>query len=233
MDVDKAVIARLKKEGKNFEILVDGDSAIKFNEENSSVSIDDVLVTDDIFSDVKKGTHASEADLKNLFKTINKKDVAKIIIKDGDIQITTEHKNKIIEEKRKRIINFIHRNAIDSKTGLPHPLQRIENAMNEAKVNVTYTKSVESQVQDVIKLLRPLIPIKFEVRELSIKIQPQFIGGAFHILKSFGKLLKEDYSNDGSLIAVLEIPAGIQEELFDKLNGLTHGQVIIDIINKK
>jgi len=29
MDIDKAVIARLKKEGKNFEILVDGDNFIK------------------------------------------------------------------------------------------------------------------------------------------------------------------------------------------------------------
>ena len=233
MDVDKAVIARLKRTDKNFEILVDGDKAIQFNEENSPISIDDVLVTNNIFNDVKKGTHASEADMKKLFNTADKKEVAKIIVKEGDVQITTEHKNKIMDEKRKRIIDIIHRNAIDSKTGLPHPIQRIENAMNEAKINIQFSKSAESQVQDVLKLLRPLLPIKFEVRELSIKIQPQHLGGAFHIMKAYGKVLQEDYKNDGSLQAIVEIPAGMQEELMDKLNSLTHGSVIVDILKKK
>lgn len=233
MDIGKAVIARLKREGKNFEILVDGDKAIAFNDENSKIKIDEVLVTDNVFSDVKKGEHASETDFPKLFKTSNKKEIAGIIVKEGDIQITTEHQNKIREEKRKRIVDIIHRNAIDSQTGLPHHAQRIENAMKEPKVNVNYSKSAESQVQDVLKLLRPLIPIKFEMRELSIKIQPQHLGGAFHIMKSYGKLLQEDYMNDGSLNAIVEIPAGMQEELMDKLNNLTHGQVIVDIIKKK
>ena len=233
MDIDKAVIARLKKEGKNFEILVDGDKAIAFNEENSKLSLDDVLVTNNVFSDVKKGTQASETDMQKLFKTVNKKEVAGIIVKEGDIQLTTEHQNKIREEKRKRIVDIIHRNAIDSQTGLPHPIQRIENAMNEAKINIQFSKSAESQVQDVLKLLRPLLPIKFEVRELSIKIQPQHLGGAFHIMKAYGKVLQEDYKNDGSLQAIVEIPAGMQEELMDKLNSLTHGSVIEDILKKK
>lgn len=233
MDVNKAVIARLRKEGKNFEILVDGDKAIAFNEENSPIKLEDVLVTNDIFSDVKKGTHAPENEMQKLFKTTNNKEIARIIIKEGEVQITTEHQNKIREEKRKRIIDIIHRNAIDSQTGLPHPSQRIENAMKEAKVNVNFSKSAESQVQDVLKLLRPLIPIKFEIRELSIRISPQHLGGAFHIMKSYGKLVQEDYKNDGSLQAILEIPAGMQEELIDKLNSLTHGSVIVDIIKKK
>ena len=233
MDIGKAVIARLRKEGKNFEILVDGDKAIAFNEENSPVKLEDVLVTNDIFSDVKKGEHASETDFQKLFKTSNKKEISRIIIKEGEIQITTEHQNKIREEKRKRIVDIIHRNAIDSQTGLRHPALRIENAMKEARININYSKSAESQVQDVLKLLRPLLPIKFEIRELSIKIQPQHLGGAFHIMKSYGKLLQEDYMNDGSLNAVVEIPAGMQEELIDKLNSLTHGEAVVDVIKKK
>lgn len=231
MDIDKAVIARLKKKDKIFEILVDGTKAIKFIE-SADNKIEDVLVTNDIFSDVKNGTHASESDFKALFNTDNKKEIAKIILKEGDIQLTTEYKNKLIEEKRKRIVDIIHKNAIDSKTGLPHPTTRIENAMKEAKVNVSFIKSAETQVEDVIKLLRPLIPIKFEIRELSIKVPSQFLGGAFRTLKSYGKLIKEDYGNDGSLMAIIEIPAGIQEELIDQLNNVTKGQVIVEILKK-
>ena len=52
-------------------------------------------------------------------------------------------------------------------------------------------------------------------------------------MKAYGKVLQEDYKNDGSLQAVVEIPAGMQEELMDKLNSLTHGSVIVDILKKK
>ncbi|MDD5651625.1 MAG: ribosome assembly factor SBDS [Candidatus Nanoarchaeia archaeon] len=232
MDIEKSIIAHLKKKDKNFEVLVDSDKAIRYHENDPNVKLEDALVTNDIFSDVKNATRASDIDLKDIFKTTDRKEIAKIILKEGEIQLTTEHKNKLIEDKRKRIIDIIHRNAIDSKTGLPHPATRIETAMKEAKVNISYIKSAEAQVQDVIKLLRPLIPIKFETRELSVKIPSQFIGGSFRILKSYGKMLKENYENDGSLLAIIEIPAGIQEELIDQLNNVTKGQVVVDILKR-
>ena len=47
------------------------------------------------------------------------------------------------------------------------------------------------------------------------------------------EILKEDWGNDGSLIINVEIPGGLQEEFFDKLNGLTHGEVESRIIKEK
>ncbi len=232
MDIEKSVIARLSKNGKKFEVLVDQYKAIEFKE-GKEENINNVLTSNDIFEDVKKGTHASENDMKNIFNTDDKKEIAKTIIKKGEIQLTTEYKNKKRDEKRKRIIDIIHRNTIDSKTGLPHPIQRIENAMDEAKVNIDYFKSAEEQSQEIIKKLREIIPIKFERKEIQISIPAQFIGQTYHVLKRYGSLLSEKYSNDGSLIAVLEIPSGIQEELFDKINSSTHGQADIEIIKTK
>ncbi len=37
-------------------------------------------------------------------------------------------------DKRRLVINKISREAINPQSGLPHPAQRIENAVNEAKV---------------------------------------------------------------------------------------------------
>lgn len=231
VSVDKAVIARLKREGKNFEILVDCEKAIEFKQGKSS--LEDAVVTFDIFEDVKKGLHASEHDMEKIFETKDKQKVSEIIIKKGDIQLTTEYQNKLREEKKKHIVNLIHRNAINPQTNAPHPPQRIENAIGEAKVNIDYFKSAEEQVQEIIKQINAILPIKYEIREISIKIPSQYAGQSFTILKQFGKVLRDDWQSDGSLLALVEVPAGLQNELFDKLNNLTHGSIETKIVKTK
>ena len=49
----------------------------------------------------------------------------------------------------------------------------------------------------------------------------------------FAIMLRDEWQNDGSLKAILEIPAGLQTELFDKLNSLTHGEIESKIIKIK
>ena len=232
VDVDKAVIARLKKEQDIFEILVDCDKALELKT-GKSIGLDEVLATNEVYKDVKKGERASDHEIEKIFGTSDIRDVAKQIIQEGEIQLTAEHKNKIREEKRRQIVNLIHRNAIDPKTGLPHPPQRIENAMGEAKVHVDEHKSAEEQVESILEKIRPIIPIKFELREIEIIIPPQYGGQSYHILKKYGKLLKDNWQNDGSLMVIIEIPSGIQEDLFLELNNLAHGEVESKILKVK
>lgn len=229
VDIDKAVIARIKKEGKTFEILVDCDKAIDFKH-GKDIRLDDVLATDDIFTDVKMGEHAPDHDLKRIFGTDNSNKVAEIIIKEGDIQLTAEYKNKLREEKKKQIINLIHRNAIDPKTNLPHPIKRIELALEEARIHIDEFKRAENQVQDVTNKIKAILPLKYETREVAVKIPAKFAGSSYGVLKQFGKVTKDEWQNDGSLLAVLEIPAGLQMELTDRLNQLTHGEVDLKIL---
>lgn len=232
IDINKAITVRLKINKENFEILAtDTEKAIKFRE--GKLQLDDVLVTDDIFTDVKRGLHANEHEMKSLFSTIDKRKIAEIILKQGEIQLTAEYLNKVREEKRKQIINLIHRNSIDPKTNLPHPPQRIENAFLEAKINIDANRGAEEQVQDIIRKLSSILPIRYEIRELRIKIPPQFAGQSFSILKHYGKLLNETWNNDGSLTADLEVPAGLQSDLFNELNHLTKGNVETQVIKSK
>jgi len=228
VDIDRAVIARLKKEGNIFEILVDCDKALEYRA-GKGVSLNDVVATDEIFKDVKKGEKASENLLKTMFKTDDPMQIADVIIKEGEIQLTAAHRDKIREEKRRRIIEIIHRNAIDSKTGLPHPPQRIENAITEAKIHIDEHKSAEEQIDDVLKKIRVIIPIKFETREIAVKIPNKYAGQSYSVLKRY-RLLRDEWQNDGSLIAVVEIPAGIQDEFFNQLNKITHGEVETKIL---
>ena len=229
-NVEDAVIAKLEKEGNVFEILVDCENAIKLRQ-GKEVDLSDVLVTTDIFKDVKKGEHAS--DLGKFFGTEDVNQIAKEIIMKGEVQLTSEFKQKLREEKKKQIINLIHRNSVDPKTNIPHPLQRIENVMNEAKVKIDEFRSVEEQTQNIVEKIRSLIPIKFEVKEVELKIPAQYSGQAFGAIKKFGKVLRNNWENNGDLVIVIEVPAGIEQDLYEEMNNITHGNIESSVLNTR
>lgn len=224
-DLGSSVVARLRKDGNEFEILVDCDKAMQFKK--GSGSLDDALVTTDIFKDIKKGEHASEHEIERIFGTDDKKKVAEIILKQGEIQLTTEYKNKLREQKRKQIITLISRNSIDPKTNLPHPPQRIENALDEVRVRIDEFKNAEEQIQDIIKQLSSVLAIRYEIKILSITIPAEVGGKSYTILKRYATIIKEKWLNDGSLLVEVEVPAGLQNELFDGLNNIAHGRIEI------
>ncbi len=230
--VDKAVIAKLKTHGANFEVLVDCNNAIAVKG-GKEIDMNDVLATSTIFSDSKKGEQVPENQLKQVFGTTDLNEVAKEIIKKGEIQLTAEYRNQLKETKRKQIIDMIHRNGVDPKTHLPHPITRIELALEEAKFHVDEYKSVQKQVQEILKKLRVILPIKFEMKELAVKIPGDHAAKSYTLLHNFGKILKEEWQKDGSYVAVLEIPGGLEQDFYDKLNSVTHGDNEVKLIKTK
>ncbi|MFQ5800829.1 MAG: ribosome assembly factor SBDS [Candidatus Hydrothermarchaeales archaeon] len=229
VSLDDAVIARLESHGSRFEILVDPDLALDFKK-GKDVDISEILAAEDIFKDSKKGDRASEEHVKEVLGADNVLDAAKVIIKKGELQLTTQQRKKLQEDRKRQVIAIIARNAINPQTKLPHPPARIERAMEEAKVHVDLFKTAEEQVPEVVKVLRPIIPLKFEEKEVAVKVPPQYAGKAVGIVKSFGDVKKEEWQKDGSWICVMRLPAGIVEEFFDKLNQVTHGDIQTKIL---
>lgn len=224
--INKAV---LKKGGEMFEVDVDPDLALDVRN-GKDVDMREVLKAEKIFSDVKKGLLAPESKMKELFGTSNPADVAKVIIKEGELQLTSEYRKKKQEEKRKKIISSIARNAIDPTTKLPHPPNRIEAAMKEAKVKVDDYRPAEGQVEEIVKQLQPIIPIKFEVKRIEITIPSAYAAKTYPIVKSYSKVREDRWQNDGSWSGKVEIPGGLIEEFFDRLNSLTKGDVETKIV---
>jgi ribosome maturation protein SDO1 len=229
VSLDDAVIARLKKGEDHFEILVDPYGAADLID-GHEVDIIQCLAIDSIFKDSKKGTHASEESLKKSFNTSNIGEIAKQIILKGEIQLTTEQRHKMKENKKNRIIEKIVKNSMDPKTKAPHPRQRIELAIDEAGVNIDPFKPVKDQVKDIIELLKPLIPLSFDRIRISVKIPPEHIGKAYGLARNYGILEREDWQSDGSWIGIVKIPAGMQNDFYDKLNNMTKGNVSTKIL---
>jgi ribosome maturation protein SDO1 len=229
VSLDKAVIARLKTQGENFEIFVDPELAAKYKE-GVKVSLHELLAAETVFKDATAGEKASEHTIEKIFSTTDLQAVVDRILSKGELHLTTEQKRKKLEDIRKQIVAIIARNAMNPQTGSPHPPARIEKAMEEAKVAVVITKSAQEQVDAVLKEIKPIIPITFAKVNFAVKIPAQYSGNIFNVLHGFGEVKKEEWDKFGNYICMIEIPAGLQDEFYSKLNGLTHGEVQTKIL---
>ncbi|MDV3103020.1 ribosome assembly factor SBDS [Thermococcus waiotapuensis] len=232
ISVDKAVIARLKTHGETFEILVDPYLARDFKE-GKDVSIEEILATPYVFKDAHKGDKASEHEMEKIFGTSDPYEIAKVILQKGEVQLTAEQRRQMLEDKKRYIATIIHRHAVDPRTGYPHPVDRILRAMEEAGVHVDIFKDAEEQVPAVIKAIRSLLPIKLEVKVIAVKIPSDYVGKAYGEVRKFGTIKREEWGSDGSWMFVIEIPGGVEEEFYEKLNALTKGEALTKLLERK
>ncbi len=223
---EKLSLARLKKFGHNFEISVNPDKALHYKK-GELHDITEVLLAERIFTDAKKGLAASHQDLQEAFKTTDVRSIAQIIVKEGEIQHTAEFRSQEREQRQKRLIYLIHKQAVDPKTSYPHPLERIETALKEAKIHLDDHQTIEEQLDSVISRLRPILPLKIEQKKITVTLPAQFAGKAYATVKNNSTILRENWNNDGSWTGTVELPAGLYLEFLEKLNALTHGQVIV------
>lgn len=223
VSLDKALVAHYDKDNSRFEIFVDAEKAYEFRE-GKIKEIRQVLAADEIFKDAKKGERHKEETLIKYFGTTDPFEIAKQIITLGEVPVTTELRRKLAKEKEKKIIAIILRESIDPRTNAPHTKVRIENALEQVKIHIDPFKSAETQVDAVIDVLRPVLPIKFKKLKIAVKVPAEYAQKGYGILKEFG-IKKEEWTKTGSLIVVVEIPAGIQMEFYNKINSFTHGNV--------
>ena len=226
--IDDAVIAKMEKFGHKFEILVDPDLAMDIKH-GKEVDYSELLAVDRVFKDSKAGEEQSPEFLKEQFETEDINIIAKKIIESGEVQLTTEQRRHFLEKKKNEIITFISRNAINPQTKTPHPPQRIENAMEQAKIHIDPFKSVEEQVSTIVDTIKKIIPISVEKIDFAVKIPAAHSGRCSAIIHKF-EIKKEQWLNDGSLVAEFVLPVGMKQDLLNELNSATHGEIDIKII---
>jgi ribosome maturation protein SDO1 len=219
---EKFTVARLTRENEHFEILVKPNRALDYRN-GKILGITEVLAAETIFSDANKGTKVSEEVMKKAFKTTDPLKIADEILKRGTLQLTTDQRRKMVDDKKRQVIDFIARQAVDPKTNLPHPPMRIENAMEQIRYPVDPYKSVEEQAKDIVKLLRPILPLKVEQVIVAVKIPHQYASKAYGAVKTLGTIKREEWRGDGSWYGELELPAGTYASLLNKLGDITKG----------
>ena len=224
----KDTIARIKINNKHFEIFVDLDLAMKLRK-GMAVNVQNALATNEIYVNSKTGAKPSGADLTACFGTTDVFAIADRIIKKGDIQLPKDYKDEQQENKKKKIIDFYSRNAVDARTSKPFTPQAIESAIEQAGINID-NKPIEEQISSITEALKTIIPLKIETKKLSIIIPVAYTGKAYGIINEYKE--KEDWLANGDLKVIVNIPVGLQSEFYDKLNSITHGAALTEEIKE-
>ena len=226
--MDKLTVVKYSYAGEKFEILVKPDPAFDYKL-GKITEISKILISDEIYTDSGKGTRASNELLIKVFKTEDVTKIAEIMMRKGELNLTTEQRKKMTADKRKQIVTFIAKTYVDPKTHLPHPPLRIEQAMIDGRVSVDPFKNSDEQIKDIVEKLRPIIPLKTENIILEISVPAQFVAQSYTVLKSTGSLKKEDWQPNGSLKAILEIPAAARPNVIDRLGAITKGTANVEV----
>jgi ribosome maturation protein SDO1 len=211
-------------DGEHFEILVKPQLAFSYRL-GKTTSISELLIADTIFTDAGKGLRPSEEKLQEVFGTTNPIKIANIILKKGTLQLTTEQRKQLVEDKRRQITSFISRQCVNPKTNLPHPPMRIEHAMKQIHFSIDPFREVEEQAKEIIKLLRPILPLKMEQVSVAVRIPPEHASKAYGTVKGFGVIKREQWQADGSWSATVEMPAGLYGPFLEKLGKITRGNL--------
>ena len=220
--VDKFTIVRLSAGNEKFEILVKPDPALEYKL-GKKADISNIMISDEIYSDANKGTRSSTEKLMKQFKTTDQLEIAKQIMAKGDLNMNTDQRRKMIEEKKRQIVEYINKNFVDPKTHMPHPVSRINAVLDEARLTIDPFKRLDDQIKDIIEPLRKLLPLKSEILELNITVPAQFSGQSFSVFKSIGEIKSEQWLSDGSLQVVLNLNAGMKSSFLDRIGTATKG----------
>ena len=230
VNLDDAITAKLESHGETFEILLD-PKVVDLIKQGKTFDIVEYMAVEDVFKNASKGTRPAEEKIKEAFGTEDVGEIARTIVAKGEIQITAEQRKEMLEAKKQQIITYIAANAINPQTKTPHPPLRIQLALEESKFHVDPFKPMEKEIEEAMKHLRPLIPIRFEKSRIAIKLNGADYGRCFDDIISFGLVEKEEWTADGSWIGVMEIPAGLINEITEKLKHKTRGSASVKLIS--
>ena len=222
VDLDDAIVARLETHGETFEILLD-PAVTDLLKSGKEIDLAEYMAVEDVFNNAGKGTRPPEEKIREAFGTSDVMEIARRIIERGEVQITAEQRKEMQAAKKRQVVTYIAANAINPQTKLPHPPLRIELALDEAKFRADPFKPVEKQVEEAMKLLKPVLPIRFEKTRVAIRLKGDAYGKCYDDMIHMGVVEKEEWQADGSWIGIMEIPAGLIDELRNKLNSRTKG----------
>lgn len=222
MDTSEAITVQYRGD-KQFEILVDPELAKESKLEGEEHEIQRLMFVQEIFTDAGSGERASADELEDEFNTRQIMEAASEIFEKGEMQLTTDQKAEMREDKFRQVVDMISRRAMDPKTGNPHPPQRVENALEEAGFNVGAMDDVEEKFQEAIDEIRPIIPISLDEKTVALRIPVDKAGKAYDRIQQVADVEEEQWG-DEYFMAQLTLPAGVLSELMDDIQDMTSGE---------
>jgi ribosome maturation protein SDO1 len=223
---DKYQYVRFKSNKNQFEVLCNPGTVLKYRD--GQLGIDKVLFAENVYKNFQTGDKAKESDLVEAFGTANEMECIQKILDQGEYSLSTKERQELVEKKRKEMITFIHKQYVDPRTKVPHPLTRIETVIKDMKLNVDPFKPAEKQVEAIYSKLVEKMPLKKTLVYASLSLKHQFIGKCMPVAHRWGQVSGEQYDHVGVTMDLAIVP-GDFDALVHELHNQTKGDYTLEI----
>ena len=138
-------VVRLKKQGKRFEVACYKNKILDWKN-NLTTDLDQVLQSDNIFTNVSKGQLAKKEDLTATFPGLSNAQIIQEILVKGEVQLGEKERTHQLDTTFKDIARIVSEKCINPSTQRPYSSAIIEKAMADAHFSVNQSKNSKQQV---------------------------------------------------------------------------------------
>lgn len=208
------MLVRLKRGKTTFEVPTNEGSVTKFREKELK-SLQDVLVSDEVYTDFKKGSKASKEQLVAAFETDNVNTILEQIVLKGDVQVSAGERKDKLEAKRQEIVAYIHKNYVDPGRGSQVPMTRVDLALAKLKPRIDADQPADRQVTAMMGKLTEILPLRKGNASISgvVTVPSRHMGAASGVVRKYGSVTEEEYGADGAhyTLEVFDYEAMVRE----------------------
>lgn len=212
-------IVRLEKGKTKIEVLCKPGMITKYRD--GKCGLNDAIIDDHFYSNSSKGEVASEADIAKFGATGH--ELLEMIVKTGKYSLTAQEKREMVEKRRLEVINYLHENFIDSASGKPHPVTRIEAALSEIKAQYDPDHDAEHIVRSLIPKLQPIIRLQESCIEGTVVLPNSKLGQCIGICYNLGTVVREEYGPQSAFVE-MKVSPGKYDALIDQLSKMSNGE---------
>lgn len=226
-----AQVVKYQKGKTRLEILTFPGSVKKYADKLDSLKqsdLDNILASDKIYTNSKKGSVANNSQLENAFGSSDLLTCVKKMLGGGKSQTTGEERKQDLDKKTNEVLTYLNKNYIDAKTGYPHPVSRLEGAIKKIKYVVDPKKGTDSQAKEIIKKLHGVLFFKENSQTYEVIVSTEYKGvdNVFYGLGTVSSKKKEKFQTKW----IVNIVPGNNDNFMKKLNAITHGDYQMKVI---
>eukprot|EP00126_Sphaerothecum_destruens_P005850 Sdes_comp19080_c0_seq1m9707 len=126
------------------------------------------------------------------------------------------------------LVNYLHKYFINPKTNTPHPVTRLELALDEMKAKIDPEIAVDRQIQDILKKLTEIIPMKKSEMDATLTVPTKVAGSVQGIIHKYSKMKSENWSSTGCTWEISLVP-GDYDHFISDLTKATKGEFQFEV----
>jgi len=197
---------------------------------SGAIKLDETVITNEVFKNASKGDRPKAGAIEEAFPGLSRNKILHEIITKGGYNMNAAERKEATTTKRREIVEYIHKSYVDAKK-FPHPVVRIEMAMNKINPKISLEESAERQSQPIINKMKDLMPmIKKEEMRGMLRVPHEYVGSVKGVLKKWATLEREKYDDgEGFSYSISFLPSNYDSLMAD-INTKTNGESTFDIL---